>query len=329
MMTSFVGLMLAAWAVELIFGWPNWLYTKIRHPVVWIGSVVSLFETRLNQAEKSFKVRYFYGAVTTVAVVSGTGFIAFTVSIAAEQNYWGFVIEALIASSLLASRSLFTHVKDVADPLMAGDVESSRNAVSQIVGRDPQQLNEAGIARAAIESLAENASDGVIAPLFWGVLFGLPGLAAYKAINTLDSMIGHRSVRYEAFGGFAARLDDIANFIPARITGFSFALASLVSASLASAGLELKAFKVMFQDAHKHRSPNAGWPESAMAGALNIRLSGPRSYQASETQDSWLNAQAPDPVATDIHKGLQLYTRALVAIAALLAAIILCLGLWG
>ena len=221
-------------------------------------------------------------------------------------------IEALIASSLIASRSLYAHVAAVYRPLDNRNTDEARHAVSMIVGRDPHQLDENGIARASIESLAENASDGVIAPVFWGALFGLPGLAAYKAINTLDSMMGHRNDRYAAFGGFAARLDDVANLIPARITGLLFCVASL----------KKLAFSIMIRDAQRHRSPNAGWPEAAMAGALGVKLSGPRAYDTGTTQEPWLNESGRDPIAHDIRAGLFLYQKAMLAAAISLAAIV-------
>ena len=188
-------------------------------------------------------------------------------------------------------------------------MDAARSAVSMIVGRNPDQLDEAGIARASIESLSENASDGVIAPLFWGALFGLPGIAGYKAVNTLDSIIGHKSERFAAFGGFAARLDDIANLIPARLTGFLLAAVSGV----------FRSFGVMVRDAGKHRSPNAGWPEAAMAGAIDVRLSGPRTYGDRITDEPWLNAGARDPDASDINRALSLYVKAMISAATLLA----------
>jgi adenosylcobinamide-phosphate synthase len=180
------------------------------------------------------------------------------------------------------------------------------------VGRDPANLDEAGIARAAIESLAENASDGVVAPVFWGALFGLPGMAAYKAINTLDSMIGHRSPRHQAFGWAAARIDDLANFIPSRVTGFLFVLL---------APRPSLAMSCMIRDANRHRSINAGWPEAAMAGALDVRLSGPRIYQGCVANEPWLNEGAREPLAADIFGGLKLYRRAMMLLAAALAVL--------
>jgi adenosylcobinamide-phosphate synthase len=206
------------------------------------------------------------------------------------------------------------HVDAVARPLMSGDLPAARQAVAMIVGRDPSRLDAAGIARAATESLAENTSDGIVAPLFWGAIFGLPGIAAYKAINTLDSMIGHRTPRHEAFGWAAARIDDVANLIPARLTGLLFAIVS-VRPRLALA--------TMWRDAHHHRSPNAGWPEAAMAGALGVRLSGPRIYEGQLSQEPWLNGEAPDPSAADLNRALALYRRAMLVLAAELALLAL------
>ncbi|MEL6725342.1 MAG: adenosylcobinamide-phosphate synthase CbiB [Pseudomonadota bacterium] len=304
-------LMLLAWVIEIVFGWPDWLYKRIRHPVVWFGSLVSACDAILNSPRAPHSARYIAGIVSTVLLVVSATAMGVGLSATLPESWWGVAIEALIASSLLASRSLFAHVKAVARPLSAGDLSGARAAVSMIVGRDPEQLEQAGIARASLESLAENASDGVIAPLFWGAIFGLPGLVAYKAINTLDSMIGHKTDRYAAYGGFAARLDDVANLVPARLTGFLFALASLKTTAL----------RVMLRDAGRHRSPNAGWPEAAMAGALGIRLSGPRTYGDQVTTEPWLNDSAPDPGPDDLESGLHLYLRAM-GLGALTLAII-------
>jgi adenosylcobinamide-phosphate synthase len=196
--------------------------------------------------------------------------------------------------------------------LRSGDVAAARSAVAMIVGRDPANLDEAGIARAAIESLAENTSDGIVAPLFWGVLFGLPGIVGYKAVNTLDSMIGHRTERHEAFGWAAARIDDLANLVPARTTGLLFALVS---------AHPMRAASCMARDARRHRSPNAGWPEAAIAGALRVRLCGPRFYHGERADEPWLNGAARDPSAVDITRGLKLYCRAMICLAGLLVVL--------
>ncbi|KDA02571.1 adenosylcobinamide-phosphate synthase CbiB [Hyphomonas oceanitis] len=303
-------LMLAAWAIEAVFGWPTWLYRLIHHPVVWLGTGISWLERAFNQPSWPHPARYVAGALASLLVIAAATTLAVAISRALPDTLPGWTIEALIASSLIASRSLYTHVAAVARPLSADDIAGARTAVSQIVGRDPAQLDEPGVARAALESLAENASDGVTAPLFWGALFGLPGLAAYKAVNTLDSMIGHRNTRYAAFGGFAARLDDVANLIPARLTGLAFAAVSGGTSAL----------RTMQRDARRHRSPNAGWPEAAMAGALGVRLSGPRLYGDRVSDEPWLNPAAPDPTPQALKRGLRLYVRAMVLLGLLLAA---------
>ncbi|MFN3526402.1 MAG: adenosylcobinamide-phosphate synthase CbiB, partial [Paracoccus sp. (in: a-proteobacteria)] len=217
---------------------------------------------------------------------------------------WG---AAVLAWPLVAVRSLDDHVRAVARPLAAGDLAGARAATAMIVGRDVTRADEAALARASIESLAENASDGVIAPLFWAAIGGLPGIAAYKAINTLDSMIGHRTPRHEAFGAFAARLDDVANLIPARLTA---ALLVLVAGRGAR-----RAAGCALSDAGNHRSPNAGWPEAAMAGALGVRLSGPRHYGCRIAPEPWLNGHARDPAAADLFRALRIYRRAVALMA--------------
>ena len=221
----------------------------------------------------------------------------------------GVVLTGILAWPLVAARSLYEHVQAVATPLGEGDETGAREAVSRIVGRNPETLDASAMSRAALESLAENASDGVVAPLFWGALFGLPGIAAYKAINTLDSMIGYRNDRYEDFGKAAAIIDDIANWVPARLTGGLIALVAKARGT---------AFRTMRRDARSHRSPNAGWPEAAMAGALGVRLSGPRMYDGVATDDPWLNGVAGDPRPEDVRRGLEVFRRAIAVFGGLL-----------
>ncbi|ARE39605.1 Adenosylcobinamide-phosphate synthase [Rhodovulum sp. P5] len=302
--------MIIAMAVEGAFGWPNTLYRRIGHPVTWIGALIDRLERRWNRPDLDDDTRRRRGAVTVALTVAAAVLPALAISALLPGGVLGMVLTGLLAAPLVATRSLRDHVAWVAAPLAAGDLPGARRAVSMIVGRDPAQLDDAGLARAALESLAENASDGVVAPVFWGVVFGLPGIAGYKAINTLDSMIGHRNDRHLHFGRVAARLDDVANLIPARLTGFLFCAVS---------GRPLHAVAVMRRDARAHRSPNAGWPEAAMAGALGVRLSGPRSYCDRVSEEPWLNAGAPDPDARDLNRGLSLYLRAMGMLAAGLA----------
>ncbi len=294
-------LMLIAWAIEIAIGWPSAVFQRIRHPVVWIGAGITALDRSLNRATLPPLWRYLNGVVATVIVVGGVALIAIAISGALPNTLWGYACEALIASSLIASRSLYAHVADVWTALSADNLSGARTAVSKIVGRNPDQMDESALTRASLESLAENATDGVIAPIFWGVIFGLPGIAAYKAVNTLDSMIGHRNSNYASFGGFAARLDDLANFIPARLTGGLFSAASF----------QMSALRTMFRDASQHRSPNAGWPEAALAGALDVRLSGPRIYGCDSHDEPWLNQNGGEAVAADLGRGLSLYCRAL------------------
>ena len=272
------------------------------HPVVLAGNLIGFLERRLNTGTN----RRFKGAIALVSVL--TLGLLISVPIALWQHGW--VLEILIGAMLIAQRSLADHVQAVADGLSVSLAEGRRQ-VSMIVGRDPESLDEAGVARAAIESAAENFSDGVAAPIFWFAVAGLPGIVVYKIVNTADSMIGHRSERYREFGWAAARLDDLLNLIPARLTGVLFAA---VSGSTA-------AVSVMFRDAPKHRSPNAGWPESAMAAALGVALAGPRKYGDMIVDDPFMNAEGRrDAGAGDVSRAIRLLWRAWSAILSLAAA---------
>ena len=316
-MTSAI-IILVAWLIEITAGWPDAINRRIKHPVVWIGWLIALLDDRLNQPAnaaptQTLRTKQLYGAVSVILVVGITTLLAVGIVILLPSNTTGYLVQAIIASSLLASRSLYQHVNTVAVALKKDGIDGGRTAVSHIVGRDTAQLDDSQVASATLESLAENTSDGVIAPLFWGTLLGLPGIAAYKAINTLDSMIGHRTERHEAFGLFAARLDDLVNLIPARLCSMLFLVAGNCW-SLAS----------IYRDAQKHRSPNAGWPESAMAYALGIRLSGPRRYGNTISDEPWINEAGAAPLPAEIERGLQLYTRMLALTAILLAITIMC-----
>ena len=299
--------MLVALALDAALGWPDAIHRRIGHPVTWIGALIGRLDTIWNRGERSER-RAAGGraAALTVGLAAAAGLLA---TLFVPDGLWGDVITGILAWPLVAARSLREHVEAVRAPLAHGDVSEARRAVSMIVGRDPRTLDEPAIARAATESLAENASDGVVAPLFWGALLGLPGIAAYKALNTLDSMIGHRTPRHADFGRASAIADDLANWLPARITGGLIALLSERRA---------EAWRVMRRDALRHRSPNAGWPEAAMAGALGRRLSGPRRYGRRLSDEPWLNGGAPDPGPTDMERALGLYGRLIWAIAAVL-----------
>ncbi len=306
------GALLVALALEALIGWPDELFRRIGHPVTWLGRLVWTLDLRLNRETDPPERRRRAGRIALAIAVLAAVVPAYLLQDWLGDGPLGPVVLGALAWPLLAGRSLHDHVARVAHPLALGNVAGARAAVARIVGRDPERLDRAGISRAAIESLAENASDGVVAPVVWGVLLGLPGIAAYKAINTLDSMIGHRTPRHRDFGRAAARLDDLANLLPARLTGALFALVSRAPRATLAA---------MRRDAPQHRSPNAGWPEAAMAAALGIRLSGPRSYAGGTAVEPWLNPGAPDPAAADIDRALSLYRRAGVVLAGLLLAL--------
>lgn len=306
---SLAAMMLVALAIDAAIGWPDRLFRRIGHPVTWMGALIAGLDRRWNRGPPAARRLAGVGCVAAVGLAS---LVPAAVLQAALPAGWpGILTGGALAWPLVAARSMGVHVRAVATPLQQGRIDAARHAVGRIVGRDPARLDRAGIARATLESLAENTSDGIVAPVFWGAVAGLPGIALYKAVNTMDSMIGHRTPRHEDFGKAAARLDDLANLIPARLTGLLFAAVS---------GRPRRALACMLRDARQHRSPNAGWPEAAMAGALDVRLSGPRIYASRVADEPWLNGAAPDPQPQAVSQGLALYLRAMVLLAACLLA---------
>lgn len=287
----------AALVVEGCVGYPQAVYRHIRHPVVWMGYVIDRLERRWNRADRSDVARRWLGVLTVVVVAGSAAFAGYVLQSGLNRVQFGMLLVVLIATTGLAQNSLFTHVRDVLRPLSSGDLASARAAVAKIVGRDTSELNESGVASAALESLAESFNDGVVAPAFWLLVGGLPGLFAYKALNTADSSIGHREPRWRMFGWAAARADDLANLIPARLAGSLVAIAGRGGMS------------VMWRDASKHASPNAGWPEAAMAGALRIRLGGPATYDGVQHERP-IFGEGRAPVADDLARGLHLYVIA-------------------
>ncbi len=320
---------LLALSLDAAFGYPDWVFRKAGHPVTWIGALIGFADRRLNKESSSRLARKLAGGLAIVCVIAAAFATGLLIQIAGAKLPYGWALTAIAASALFASRSLYTHVRDVANALESGGLEAGRRAVSRIVGRDPDTLDCAGVCRAAIESLGENASDGVAAPVFWFVLLGLPGLAAYKAINTADSMIGHRTPRHEAFGWAAARLDDLVNLPASRLSAALFALAALLLALPRFALLERRfcraspagAVRAIFRDARRHRSPNAGWPEAAMAGALGLKLAGPRSYGGVAVPDAYMGDGRADASSGDIRRAL---TLAKTAWLVMFAAIAVC-----
>jgi adenosylcobinamide-phosphate synthase len=309
---------LIAIIAERLMGYPPSLQQKLGHPVQWIGAIIGFLDKVLNNPNWTTSRRRQTGVVALGVVLLLTAFLSFGVATLLRAFPFGWIGEAFVASVFLAQTQLGNMVREVAHGLRQS-LSAGRRAVNHIVGRDVTQLDKAEVSRAAIETLAENASDGVIAPLFWLMLLGLPGVAVYKAINTADSMIGHLDERYKDFGWASAKCDDVVNWIPARITGLLFAFAALFQHD-ASASI---GFDTMMRDARKHRSPNAGWPEAAMAGALGLGLGGPRAYRGKMVDLPQMGQGRRELNALDIERALVLYWRAL----SIAAVIVLCL--WG
>jgi len=311
---------IAALAFDAMIGDPDWLWRRAPHPVVWIGNVIGYLENQFNRENWSRARRKAMGVVTVILLVASAIVIGGALEDVFEPGPFGILVKGLIASMLIAQRSLYQHVARVHRAFADGGLPAARQAVAMIVGRDPERLDESGVSRAAIESTAENFSDGIVAPVFWLALLGLPGLIAYKTINTADSMIGHRSARHQDFGWAAARLDDLVNLIPARLSGLLVAIVAPIVK-----GLVLTSFRVMLRDASKHRSPNAGWPESAMAGALGIAMAGPRAYAEGVVDDPFLNAEGRTAAPDDIGRALRVFVAACVLQAVIYTALALLL----
>jgi len=315
----------AALAVEGVVGYPQWIFRVIGHPVTWIGRVIGWCDATLNRPEVSHSWRRVLGILGLFIVLTLTGGVALAVThIAIElPHVIGTGLLILVASSLIAQRGLDRHVVDVAQALETSGVDAGRAAVGQIVGRDTGALDSHGTSRAAIESLAENYADGVVAPTLWMVLGGLVGGALYKAINTADSMIGHRNERHLAFGWASARLDDLANFPAARLAAVFIVCSAFMTRGASAAD----AIRAVRSDARHHASPNAGWPEAAMAGALGLRLAGPRAYDGVATKDAWMGDGRAEASAADIRRAVTIYRRAcvieFVVVATLAAALTL------
>lgn len=289
---------LAALVVEAAVGWPGWLYARVGHPVGGFARLIAACERRWNRPEMPARRRRILGVVTVGLLLATAVTAGLAIEAVAARTSLGWLLVVLAAAPGLAQRSLYLHVRPVASALACGDLAAARRAVGYIVGRDTARLDAPGVARAAIESLAESFCDGIVAPLFWLLVGGLPGLWAYKAINTADSLIGHREPRWRAFGWAAARTDDLLNLLPARVSGLLLCLA---------AG---RGWRTLWHDAGNHASPNAGWPEAAMAGALGLRLAGPIAYDGAVHAKAWIGDGRPDADACDIRRALGLYVRA-------------------
>ncbi len=303
--------------IELAVGYPQALVCAIGHPITWMGTFIEALDRSFNRETDRPERRRGAGVFAVLIVCAVVGAIALVLQSALFRLPFGLLFAALAASTLIAQRSLHRHVADVACALEKDGLDAGRRAVAHIVGRDTAILDQAGVARAAIESLAENFSDGVVAPVLWMVIGGLPGAALYKAINTADSMIGHRTLRHEAFGWAAARLDDLVNLPASRLT----ALLVVAAAALHGNAAAGPAWRAVMRDAPKHRSANAGYPEAAMAGALGLSLAGPRVYGGVRVDDATMGQGRRDATAADIHRALALYRSADAILLALIAAL--------
>jgi adenosylcobinamide-phosphate synthase len=308
---------LIALLIEAAIGYPDRIVRAIGHPVTWIGALIACLDRSLNREDQGGAARRLAGGVAVIGIIAVSAGVALALERGLLRLPFGFVAVGLIASALLAQRSLYQHVARVADALETRGLDGGRAAVAHIVGRDTAVLDEAGVARAAIESLAENFSDGIVAPAFWMALGGLPAGAAYKAVNTADSMIGHRTPRHRDFGFAAARLDDLVNLPASRLS----ALLIIAAAALHDRATAANAWRAVRRDAPHHRSPNAGYPEAAMAGALGLSLAGPRQYGGVLVEDAAMGDGRRAATAKDIRAALALYRRADAMLIVLIAAI--------
>jgi adenosylcobinamide-phosphate synthase len=314
-----VTLALLALLIEVIVGYPDRLLRAIGHPVTWMGRLIAALDRALNHESMSDPRRRAAGIAALIVIIGVPASIGYLAERIALLLPLGIVLAAVLASTLIAQRSLREHVARVAAALEHDGLAAGREAVSHIVGRDPDALDETGVARAAIESLAENFSDGVVAPAFWLAVAGLAGGAAYKAINTADSMIGHRTPHHGAFGWAAARLDDLVNLPASRLSALLIVAAAAVSSDVSAAN----AWRSVMRDAQRHRSPNAGYPEAAMAGALGLALAGPRVYGGVKVDDAIMGDGRREATAADIRAALRLYRRADAALIAVVAVVAL------
>jgi adenosylcobinamide-phosphate synthase len=308
--------MLAALAllVENLVGYPDAIYRRIGHPVEWIGRLINVLEDQLNLPADEAQQQKMNGVLAVAALVIGVIIPAALLQWITLHLPFGWVVNVAFAIPFIAQKSLRDHVQAVADALASGEspLTSAPIAVGKIVGRDTTRLDESGICKAALESLAENTSDGIVAPALWYAVAGLPGLYFYKAVNTADSMIGHKSERYLHFGWAAARLDDLINLPASRISGLLFAAAAWFK----SPEDAKRAWRSMWRDASKHGSPNAGWPEAAMAGALNLQFGGPRVYNGDLVDLPWMGDGVEAMSRADIARGLAIFERSMIMLAA-------------
>ncbi len=313
-------ILIVACGIEAVLAYPAMLFRAIGHPVSWIGAMIATLDSTLNRPDSSFAARRAAGVATLLLLLAASISAGLVLELAARAiPYLGPALAVVTVAALIAGGNLDQHVRAVAAALRNEGLAGGRHSIAKIVGRDPDSLDEAAICRAAIESLAENASDGVTAPALWFLVGGLPGMITYKAINTADSMIGHLTDRHRAFGWAAARLDDLVNLPASRLTGLMFIAAAAIVPGASAAS----AWRAYRRDARHHRSPNAGWPEAAMAGALGLRLAGPRSYGGVVVDDHWMGDGRTEATAADIDRALLIYRAAFGGALLILALIVM------
>lgn len=315
--------LLLALLLDRIVGDPQWLWSRMPHPVVVFGAAISYADRQLNPASLTSSQRRMNGIAAILALLLLTVAAGFVFNrFFALFGLVGILLETGLVAIFLAQKSLADHVAAVVVALRDEGLAGGRAAVSRVVGRDPETLDEPAVCRAAIESLAENFSDGVVAPALWYAVFGLPGLFAYKMLNTADSMIGHKSEKYIDFGWAAARLDDVANWPAARLSILLIAAGAWIRRGT-SAGRE--AIRVAMRDGALHRSPNSGRPEAAMAGALNVQLAGPRIYGGVIVREPMINDAGRDMATSgDIEDGVSVFYASCMVLAGITFGLFLC-----
>ena len=298
--------------IDIFFGWPKVLINSIGHPIIWVGKLINFFDLLLNK--DSFKpfFRYFFGILTLLTTTILCVFLAISIVNYTNHYKYNFLFLIVLIWPFIAINSMYSHIKDIIDDLEKGNIKAARFSTSKIVSRDTGSLSEKELIRASLESLSENTSDGIIAPIFWALLFGLPGIVAYKVVNTLDSMIGYKNHKYNYFGWASAKLDDLINYFPARITSILFLIFSKNV---------LSNFKNLLIDAPKHKSPNAGWPEAAFAYTINVRLSGPRVYDGLTYNEKWVNEYGLEPKLIHLKQSLILFKKVIILLLLLLFTI--------
>ena len=306
---SSLPILISALIVDWVIGDPDCIWKRISHPVVLFGKLIETADRRLNCTSYSKGRRRLFGILLIFLLVAIAVLIGLIVTAVFSGSVYGHLAIIIIASIFISQKSMYKHVHTVLSALQSKNISEGRIAVSKIVGRDTSQLEETELVRASIESLSENFSDGVVAPAFWFLIFGLPGLIAYKIINTADSMIGHKNEKYCDFGWASARLDDLVNFVPSRISGLLVSICAPVVG-----GSFRKSIQTQISDAKLHNSPNAGWPESAMAGVLDVALAGPRVYHTHKVEGQWINVNGRKELnVRDLSNSIRIFVAATIA----------------